>query len=240
MSTTLLMFNGQDVNGSRGLWVSNGTAAGTSELSIDDAYSTGIDPTYLTAVGNLMFFNGLSEDGFSGGPVSDLWVTNGTAAGTTDLVDGINPKSLIAFGTEVLFTDGYGDLWVSNGTAAGTSELSVANASSSGLSPGNFTVFGSEVLFDGTDASNHDRLWVTQGTEATTSELPIAVPDPYALKTFGNKVLFDSGGNLWITDGTAGGTSELATYLYPFDFTVLGNKALFNSSVTNKLSTPPK
>jgi ELWxxDGT repeat protein len=72
-------------------------------------------------------------------------------------------------------------LWETNGTAAGTSEISVTGAASSGLSPSNFTVFGSEVLFSGADASGHQSLWVTDGTVSGTSEISTVTKLPSGL-----------------------------------------------------------
>ena len=59
-------------------------------------------------------------------------------------------------------------------TSAGTSEISVSGAYSGGLEPGYLTAFGSEVLFNGEDASGHDDLWVTNGTSAGTSEISVS------------------------------------------------------------------
>src|ERR1700693_5770768 len=104
---------------------------------------------------NLVLFEGLDAGGYD-----NLWVTNGTAAGTSELsVAGtfstLYPTDLTVFGGKVLF-GGYDanneyNLWVTNGTGAGTSELSVAGENSSGLLSANqsdLTVFGSEVLFN--------------------------------------------------------------------------------------------
>jgi hypothetical protein len=92
----------------------------------------------------------VSFSSYSSGHVPSLWVTDGTAAGTSELtVAGppfrYGPSGLTAFGSEVLFeaqtsSGSFGDLWVTDGTGAGTSELSVAGASSTGLVPGGFTV----------------------------------------------------------------------------------------------------
>jgi ELWxxDGT repeat protein len=86
-----LLFVGQDSGGDSGLWVSNGTAAGTSELGgvgsigISGAQHLGLDPSGLTLfMPNFdfseMMFAGRGADGPSG-----LWVTDGTAAGTSEL-----------------------------------------------------------------------------------------------------------------------------------------------------------
>jgi ELWxxDGT repeat protein len=45
-----VLFKGLDANNQTGLWVTNGTAAGTHELSISDAYLGGLNPEGLAAV----------------------------------------------------------------------------------------------------------------------------------------------------------------------------------------------
>src|ERR1700722_17136785 len=125
----------------------------------------------------------------------DLWITNGTAAGTTEIggeknagvsgagSNGLNANYFVSFGDGVLFAgdDAASDvgLWETNGTAAGTSEIgglgntgiSGAYTGAGGLNPNGFTVFNGETLFDGQDAANTSGLWVTNGTAAGAHEL---------------------------------------------------------------------
>src|SRR5262249_25940915 len=151
------------------------TVAGTSEIT------SIISPTDLTTFGSEVLFAG-SDEG--------LWVTDGTASGTTEIMSGLGgPQDLTAFGNKVLFAAGTAfsrNLWVTDGTAAGTSEIIVAGAGPDGLfvdsiapflsngpfSPG-FVVLGSEVLFEGQGAEGGLSLWVTDGTSAGTSELSV-------------------------------------------------------------------
>jgi ELWxxDGT repeat protein len=243
MSTSVVLFSGPDASFGSGLWVTNGTAAGTSELA------------HLPAD---TFFGFGSEVLFrAGGPYYGLGVTDGTASGTSEIfagtgLFGVNPSGFIQLGSEVLF-EGWAsgwNLWVTNGTTAGTSELSVAGAGSLGLftdnSPGGpfridpgFTVFGSKMLFSGIDAGNRDNLWVTDGTAAGTSELSVAGVSPSGLGAgnlfvFGSEVLFDGTDSsnrrgLWVTDGTAAGTSELSALGLGYPF-VFGSEILFDGA----------
>jgi ELWxxDGT repeat protein len=247
----LALFNSEvlfadDVSGNFGLWVTNGTAAGTSELTgITGANTTnaGFDPVSLTILNGEVLFNGTDGAGDQG-----LWVTNGTAAGTQEItgitgayIGGLDPGDLTTFNGTVVFNGfdtirNYG-LWVSNGTAGGTHELTgISGAYAvSGLFEGSgeiiadpdFTVFNSEVLFTGYDASDNVGLWVTNGTSGGTSEVtgigagfvsvngpdgPIVDPD---FTVFNGEVLFaatngpSQTGGLWVTNGTTAGTSEL-------------------------------
>jgi ELWxxDGT repeat protein len=104
-----LLFTGFDQNGDDNLWVTDGTAAGTSEISVAGVGSEGLfgpDPfPYFAALpGGRVLFNGIDAKGDF-----DLWVTNGTAAGTSEVsitnhgVDGLNPQFLTVFGSKVLF-----------------------------------------------------------------------------------------------------------------------------------------
>jgi hypothetical protein len=69
--------------GQLGLWVSNGTAAGTFELTGISGANTsngGLEPVSLTLFNAEVMFNGQDASGSQ-----NLWVTNGTAAGTFEL-----------------------------------------------------------------------------------------------------------------------------------------------------------
>jgi ELWxxDGT repeat protein len=81
MAKHLALFNGTDTDGLLGLWVTNGTPAGTSELTgISGASTGGLNPADLTVFNGEALFNGAdAADNFG------LWVTNGTPAGTFEL-----------------------------------------------------------------------------------------------------------------------------------------------------------
>jgi ELWxxDGT repeat protein len=220
-----MLFNGEDVRGSRNLWLTDGTSVGTIELAVAGAYAgargffASIDPDF-TALGSKAVFAG-EDASFH----YSLWKTDGTSAGTSELaVAGTRASGLFAisfhpqltaFGGKALF-EGYDatnrlNLWITDGTAAGTSELAVAGAYSGGLfnasAPvnANFTVFGGKVVFEGTDAAHNRNLWITDATSAGTSELTVAGA-------------FPSGG--------------LFSGIEP-DFTVFGSKVLFAAEDTN-------
>jgi ELWxxDGT repeat protein len=243
MTQQIVVFEGEDSNNQANLWVSDGTASGTYELTgINDAGSSGLQPTDLTALGNEVLFSGTDADGTIG-----LWITNGAAAQTYEITgitgaregnigDNLTPQDLTVFNNEALFegidSSGVPGLWVTDGTASGTRELiGIVGAYSQGIffpsvdhlldhyagvntSP-SFTVFGNEVLFQGTDANDELGLWVTNGTAAGTYELTTAAYAPTDFTVFGSEVLFvgqSTLGNtntLWVTNGTAAGTQKL-------------------------------
>jgi hypothetical protein len=148
--------------------VTNGTAAGTSELSVSGAYSGGSiasQGAYFTVIGNDAIFMGVN-------------------------------------------TNDQPTVGVTNGTAAGSSELAVANAYSGGLfdwsttANPEFTALGNEVLFEGEDQSGHLGLWVTNGTVLGTSELT-GIANAYSggLFTSGVNPDLTANGNVALIDG---------------------------------------
>jgi ELWxxDGT repeat protein len=188
MITYRAVFSGYDATGNLNLWVTDGTVAGTSELTAAGAYAGGLfhnphvaDPDF-TRFGNVVLFAG-EDASFE----PDLWVTNGTSGGTSEIPvagayrSGLLPGNFTVFGKKLLFSGydvnfGY-NLWVTNGTSAGTQEVAVPGSAGLGLfaltSP-DFTVLGDKVLFAGEDSTFKYGLWVTDGTSAGTHELTLA------------------------------------------------------------------
>ncbi len=224
-----VLFRGIDTAGATGLWMSDGMALGTTEITgVNGAASTGVDPIDMTVFNGSVLFNGADTAGHQG-----LWRTDGTAGGTQELTlidgaaaSGLNPTDITVFNGEALFNgldaNGLSGLWMTDGSAAGTHEL-VAGAGASGLDPTDMTVFGSEVLFSALDADGLTGLWVTDGTAGGTHEVlaeqTTSASDPLGLNptdlTVFNGEVFFNGFNqfgrrqLWETDGTAAGTHML-------------------------------
>ena len=150
-----VLFEGADTSGNFGLWVTDGSAAGTHELTgISNAFSSGLNPQDMTVLGQEVLFAGINANGQLG-----LWATSGTAASTHELtgISGANASGIFfntlplnpdftVFNGEVLFegtdTSGNLGLWVTNGTAVGTHELTgISGTFSSGINPSALTVF---------------------------------------------------------------------------------------------------
>src|SRR5262249_45946985 len=159
-------FAGFDSNFHEGLWVTDGTSAGTSELTVANAAPTGIFGfgfSNFGTLGNKALFRGTDANLQNG-----LWETDGTSNGTSEIVTGVTPTELTTFGSNVLFADAVGGLWITDGTAAGTSEIMSGLAGIQDI-----TVFGNKVLFAAGTASDRN-LWVTDGTHDGTSEIIVA------------------------------------------------------------------
>lgn len=234
------LFAGTDANNHFNLWVTDGTSAGTSELSVAGASANGLQPTGLVVLGNKVLFAGIDAANHK-----NLWISDGTANGTTELsvggayASGLSPTNLTQIGGRVFFSGidarGQTSVWVSDGTASGTSKLSINGLSGSASG---FTALGSNVVF-----SDGKSPWITDGTTAGTSKLSVAGASstyglqPSALIAFGGKVLFsgeDSTNHygLWVTDGTSAGTSELFAGFgsAPTLFAQFGGKAMFRGA----------
>jgi ELWxxDGT repeat protein len=169
-----------------GLWITDETDPGTTEIKPSHANSGGIfagdfDPGFAL-LGGKMLFEGKDDKNHAG-----LWVTDGTSKGTSVLkVAKADSEGLFStidarftvLGKKALFarTDSHGvvNLWVTDGTPGGTVELAPKGASPSGLYPADITVFGTTALFQGVDESGTAGLWVTDGTSGGTIELKVA------------------------------------------------------------------
>ena len=75
-----MLFNGDDTSNHANLWITNGTGTGTTEIAVTGAFSGGLNPSYLTVLGNEVLFSGEDSSGHI-----NLWITNGTTAGTSEL-----------------------------------------------------------------------------------------------------------------------------------------------------------
>ena len=80
MTTVRALFAGYDASGHTNLWVTDGTAAGTSELTAVGA-SSGLNPSGITILGTKALF-----EGFDASNRVQLWVSDGTSAGTSELL----------------------------------------------------------------------------------------------------------------------------------------------------------
>jgi ELWxxDGT repeat protein len=156
-----------------GLWVSDGTATGTHEIT----GTSGLDPDGMVALNGKVLFRGNAG----------LWVTDGTSAGTHELTNiagalnggsGINPVQPTVSNGIALFQglDAAGNkgLWVTDGTAAGTHELTVNGANSNGLNPFNLLNLSRSITLDDfTGSGTSDIAWFN-GTSGDVDEWQIS------------------------------------------------------------------
>ena len=185
---------------------------------------TGYDssnPSGFTEMGGKYYFSAGSA-----GEGVELWVTDGTTAGTSrvkDINEGYfssNPMSRTAMGSKLYFlaNDGIHDqeLWCTDGTEGGTMLVKdiYTNPYYAGSGITNLTAIGSKLYFTANDDFNTSAPWVSDGTGAETFILSTNVYNALGYSATNNGVAFvasttDSGTELYLTDGTAGGTHLL-------------------------------
>ena len=228
----LIVFGGDFVlfgadNGAVGkeLWKTDGTASGTVLVKDINPGAGGSSPQYLKHIGNswgkVLF---TADDGVHG---RELWVSDGTAAGTF-LVKDINPGAADGYPSEPYYP-GSGavayfsaddgaigkQLWESDGTNAGTKMYTVNPAGSS--FPSGMNLFNGKLVFAAYDAAHGQEIWsVAPGDYAGAALLKDINPgpangNPYAFAVADPLLLFIGndgvhGAEPWRTDGTAAGT----------------------------------
>jgi ELWxxDGT repeat protein len=194
------------------LWRTDGTAAGTFQLT-----SEGVETSGLAAFQGKLFFIA-HRPGFR----PEIWSSDGTVAGTGRAFDLPQPMDLqaplYAFGPFLYFqayqeADGT-RLWISDGTTAGTRPILETRIT--GLLT-HFVSLGGLTFFQG-----DGRLVRSDGTAAGTSVVQLSpdgsVYDVQDLTLFHGALYFtaetSSGRALFRSDGTTGGTAEVRRFRY--------------------------
>jgi ELWxxDGT repeat protein len=224
-------------NGVEELWRTDGTAAGTQNIT--PQYSP-INPGDFISVGNgLTVF----ANQYAGG-ASELWVTDGTAAGTLPVINGGLGTQLLSVyggastGSRAIFTAINGaneiSVWATDGTSPGTVQLLVNGPAYGAIRrPNSYQTFGNKVLFD----SGYG-LYVTDGTAAGTVRLSASESLSYTV--VGSNVFFVRfgpaiGSSLFVSDGTIAGTHQVPVPgLQPIQstgpFATVGNSVVFEGT----------
>jgi ELWxxDGT repeat protein len=181
-------------------------------------------PERLTAAGNKLFFVAHTHP-----EEQELWVSDGTAAGTRPATAFVPSEplfgdSLHPAGNRVYFVADDGEhgaeIWVSDGTAQGTRRVTEFDYDSpvSGRS-GRMEEVNGKLVFIATDGIHPAWLWTTTGTPGATTPLPACnsckLLDEPTLVRAGGRVVFaandpEYGTELWGSDGTAVGTRLMA------------------------------
>jgi ELWxxDGT repeat protein len=179
-----------------------------------------------------------------------LWLTDGTAAGTTLLVDlgpgpagpGLDRLVPLGNGSFVFAADlpgSGGELWRTDGTANGTVLLADINPGGAPSHPRMFTRVGNQVVFAADNGTNGAELWATDGTAAGTRMIRDLVAGPGSSVGSGLEVAaigaarfvfvgpFDN--RLWVSDFTSAGTQPIGTGTGFTTLRSFGNLALFRS-----------
>jgi len=190
------------------LTVTDGTAAGTRQLTSPQDIGDSSFPNGFSALGSQVFFIANSQ----------LWTSRGTAA-TTVPVPGAPATDAVAstFATtgSVFFFSGDGQAWRTDGTAAGTRQLTPPGTGESVLLPQLAVVFHDQFYFTVSTAAG-DEIWKSDGTAQGTGEAPGLVPDGASIAglwSTGGYLFYSfsspGGGGFFLSDGASAGV-ELA------------------------------
>ncbi len=216
---------------------SDGTEAGT--ILLIDTYPGAPGgqlgpplPANFTTFNNLVLFT--ATDRKSG---YELWITDGTIAGTQPLIDlhpGLQwsaPVALTPFAGRVFFaaddkvTQHKGsnffdrELFTTDGTEIGTARVKDIFPGPFPSIPFNLTVFRESLFFTANDGTSGTELWITDGTETGTHTFkdinPTGPSDPQFFTIVGSRLFFSAddgvtGDELWVSDGSEAGTRLIA------------------------------
>lgn len=200
----------------RELWVTTGQKDGTRmvvDLQEVGQVNPSSSPSGMTATPKLMFF--AADDVRHG---MELWVTDGTAAGTRmvrDIFPGrasSTPEEFLAFDDLVFFRADDGthgsELWVSDGTELGT-KLVADLAQTGGSGPKFLTRLGDKIVFRAYTEAFGTELYIADrnGAEVLT-DINVGPTDsnPSDLVVWQDKLYFRAddgvhGEELWVTEG---------------------------------------
>ncbi len=163
-------------------------------IAIDIDTSTAAEPRDFVQVGDIAFFT--AQTATSG---RELWKTDGTAAGTTLVVDirpgteSSLPSQLTEFNGKLFFVADDGsngeELWMSDGTASGTMLVRDIHAGTGYQYPYGYgplqsfprslEAFNGELYFSAEDQADGAELWKTNGTTSGTVEVADIVPGTF-------------------------------------------------------------
>lgn len=156
------------------LWKTDGTPGGTMQYTSKVKVDT--NQLGFTLLNNKIYFAGVeSTNG------TELWVTDGTDAGTKlvkDIETGSSsstPQSLVVFNNEIYFyaatTTSGNELWKSDGTSGGTAMVKDINPGAGDSYDSYIYAFASlgKIVFSANDGTNGNELWMSDGTSGGTS-----------------------------------------------------------------------
>jgi len=256
-----VLFVANDGTHGREMWISDGTAAGTKMVRDFVPGAKGMWDDYfanIVAFGGKAFFLGIDSD-----HGNELWVTDGTEAGTSLFIDFVPgpgssyPTKLVVSGGTLFFAAGNSTpsgpaLYVTDGTVAGTHRLGGETGPGLGFNLVSIWPAGGKVYFAGATGLTNTEPWVTDGTDAGTHMIANLAADqapssiPNMLTAAGNLLFFNAVEgtispatntaeySLWRTDGTAEGTFKLReTGQHPGTLAPAGPFVFFSEQPTN-------
>lgn len=231
------------------LWVTDGTPEGTARLASDDGAFAALTAREVVAtLGGIAFLGHYEFDVPPERTRVELWVSDGTAAGTRRLA--ALPETSLALGLRSVGNRLFWSELRPSPTSQDRYELRTAELA--GGAPESLTALTpffaggtpNPIELGGRYYFQHgDLIWATNGTAAGTAPLTTLIPDPCfqpsgGLTRWRDALYFVTAnfcteeGGLWRTDGTPEGTALLHTFapLAAFDlgsFVEFGGELLF-------------
>jgi ELWxxDGT repeat protein len=215
--------------GTSDLYVSDGTPAGTFRVNDEDTMITLPDEGIAGAASGKFYFVTRGSDGEEF--YSQLWVSDGTVAGTRPVPRAPTPDGLTilpAAGRYLYFAESVElglppaptfFVWRTDGTAAGTKPLT---------DTGELTAIPTEAVYMTKRLYfNGGALWKSDGTANGTQ--PISNGALTWLTSTGDRLFFTRGLHLWKSDGTAGGTKDIGVFgtTWPRQLVAVGDELCF-------------
>lgn len=230
------LFAGRDDAHGKEVWITDGTAAGTRLLADIcpgpcDGYrgryssSAVLGSAVLGSAAGKTYFAAFSNPGTDSSVLDELWVTDGTPAGTHRVTGRVSELGLLG-DLAVFGTGGYENprstIWSTDGTAAGTRRVTDLRTIAPGSDPSIHPLRKGVVFLAG--EGGRQVLWKSDGRPEGTSrffEFPSdrnVYEDPWI--RVGGLYFFQAESTdedprrieLWRTDGTAQGTGRVAIF----------------------------
>ncbi len=205
-----IYFSKDNLNGTYGLWKTDGTAT----VLVKDNILNVERPGWFAVMNNKLYLNAVDVTGTEG---SELWVTDGTTTGTHIVINlstggSGNPKGMTVYNNKLYFSasdDTHGEeLFGTDGTGAGTLLVKDILVGTNSSLPRASIVYNGFLYFATT---NTNELWKTDGTEAGT----VLVKNTFAFVDFagiwnGKMYLVNSQNTIHLqeSDGTTAGTKD--------------------------------
>jgi ELWxxDGT repeat protein len=193
-----------------GLWKSDGTAAGTVLVKAA-GLNPGVSGSNYAVLNNKMYFSGFDDNNGS-----ELWVTDGTEAGTQMVLNmradagGIlysgSPMAMTVYNSKIYFSaadDVHGqELFMTDGTAAGTVLVKDMLPGAGNSVPYQIVIHNGLLYI----LNSYNReMWKSNGTTAGTALVATAPESASFGAVWNNKIYIISNTNqyLWQSDGSA-------------------------------------
>ena len=227
-----LVFIAEDATSGTELWISDGTAGGTTLLADINPGPSGSNPNHLIVANGALYFR--ANDGTGArlmrlsNPSTQVHILAEVGGQTNNINRPCQQSLPVAFGGAVYFLASFPldplqrlRLLRSDGTAAGTAP--VDGTFSEALVPCDLTVHGGRLYFSAGNSTAGTELWTSDGTSTDTVQVADLWPGPGSGRPRGfiefNGLLYFTARrqfglehleHLWRTDGTAAGTFQVA------------------------------